>query len=177
MLRVQPSRRLVPFQPLTTCHTIGHRPAFESTLEYPIMTWCASISPWSCHEAKPRLTVRPAFPRTWGCDILDSCSRTFGESSPSRGPSPPHDIKLRIYGPTSPQPRTPCPKMKPTRSSTSAAVPTVFVVCQTVCSTTGAFTSYTDLALKAFYSGNPPSFPYYITNVLTVPHADMTFYP
>jgi hypothetical protein len=33
-----------------------------------------------------------------------------------------------------------------------------------------AFTSYTDLVLKAFYSGNPTPVPYYIKNVLTVPH-------
>ena len=38
------------------------------------------------------------------------------------------------------------------------------------CSTTGAFTSYTDLVLKAFYSGNPTPVPIYVKNVLTVPH-------
>ena len=53
---------------------------------------------------------------------------------------------------------------------TSVVVPAVSVVGQTACSTTGAFTSYTDLVLKAFYTGNPTPVPIYVNNVLTVPH-------
>jgi len=53
---------------------------------------------------------------------------------------------------------------------TSVAVSAVPVVGQTACSTPGVFTSYTDLVLKAFYSGNPTPVPIYVKNVLTVPH-------
>ena len=52
----------------------------------------------------------------------------------------------------------------------TSVVSAVSVVGQTACSTTGAFTSYTDLVLKAFYSGNPTPVPIYVNNVLTVPH-------
>lgn len=62
------------------------------------------------------------------------------------------------------------PEMKLTYLLTSVAVSAVSVVGQTACSTTGAFTSYTDLVLKAFYSGNPTAVPIYVNNVLTVPH-------
>jgi hypothetical protein len=60
--------------------------------------------------------------------------------------------------------------MKFTYLLTSAAVSAVSVVGQTACSATGAFTSYTNLVLKAFYSGNPTPVPIYVNNVLTVPH-------
>jgi len=60
--------------------------------------------------------------------------------------------------------------MKLTYFLTSAIVSAVSVVGQTACSTTGAFTSYTDLVLKAFYTGNPTPVPIYVKNVLTVPH-------
>ena len=60
--------------------------------------------------------------------------------------------------------------MKLTYLLISAAVSAVSVVGQTACSATGAFTSYTNLVLKAFYSGNPTPVPIYVNNVLTVPH-------
>ena len=62
------------------------------------------------------------------------------------------------------------PGMKFTYFLASVVVPAVSVVSQTARSTTGAFTSYTDLVLKAFYSGDPTPVPIYVENVLMVPH-------
>ena len=71
------------------------------------------------------------------------------------------------------------PGMKRAYFLTSVVVPVVSVVGQTACSVTGtgAFTSYTDLVLKAFYSGNPTSVPIYVKNVLTVPHTGYDILP
>lgn len=63
-----------------------------------------------------------------------------------------------------------CSEMKLTYLLTSAVISAVSVVGQTACGTTGAFTSYTDLVLQAFYTGNTTPVPIYVKNVLTVPH-------
>ena len=60
--------------------------------------------------------------------------------------------------------------MKLAHFLSSAVVSAISVLGQTACGTTGAFTSYTDLALKVFYPGNPTPVLIYVENVLTVPH-------
>ena len=58
--------------------------------------------------------------------------------------------------------------MKLAHFLSSAVVSAISVLGQTACSTTGAFTSYTDLALKVFYPGNPIPVLIYVENVLIV---------